>query len=94
MFCTCFRYCTYVLMEQFSSMIVDLEIVDKRETKGISTNMETEGLRRLLLKLKDLVNISEIITDASSSVQTLIENMKGAIFFVSKDKYNFVLRKK
>ena len=27
------RYCVYVLMEQFMSVVVDMEVVDKRETK-------------------------------------------------------------
>ena len=27
------RYCVYVLMETFMSVMVDLEVIDKRETK-------------------------------------------------------------
>ena len=27
------RYCAYVLMEQFMSVVVDMEVVDKRKTK-------------------------------------------------------------
>ena len=42
------KYCTYVRMEQFLNVIVDLELVDQRETGGISTNMEVFGMRKLL----------------------------------------------
>ena len=38
------KYCAHILTEQFLDVIVDLEIVDKRETDGVSTNMEVEGL--------------------------------------------------
>ena len=42
------KYCVYVLMEQFVSVVVDIDVVDKRETGGVSTNMEVFGLKRLL----------------------------------------------
>ena len=42
------RYCTYVIMEDFLKVIVDLEVIDCRETGGVSTNMERDPLVRLL----------------------------------------------
>ncbi|CAB3987240.1 Hypothetical predicted protein [Paramuricea clavata] len=44
------KYCVYVLMEQFvnDNVIVDIEVVDKRKTGGVSTNMEVCGLKKLL----------------------------------------------
>ena len=71
------RYCTYVLMEHFTKLIVHFDIIDKRETKGVSTNMEVYALGKLLVKLKDMIRIAEIVTDTSTSVRKLIRNMKG-----------------
>ena len=34
------KYCMCALMEQFLEIIVDVEVVDKRETGGVSTNMK------------------------------------------------------
>ncbi|CAB3982602.1 Hypothetical predicted protein [Paramuricea clavata] len=34
------KYCMYAFMEQHLDVIVDVEVVDKRQTGGISTNME------------------------------------------------------
>ena len=34
------RYCVYTLMEEFSKLIVDLEVVDKRESSGQSAAIE------------------------------------------------------
>ena len=45
------KYGTHILMEQFLDVIVDLEIIDKRETGGVSTNMEVAGLRKLLERI-------------------------------------------
>ena len=36
----CARYCCYFVIDQFVKVIVDLEFMDCREVKGISTNME------------------------------------------------------
>ncbi len=71
------RFSTYVLMEHFTELIVDFDVTDKRETKGISTNMQVHALKKLLLKLKDTMNIIELVTDASTSVAKLVRAMKG-----------------
>ena len=71
------KYCSYFLMEQFLDVIVDLDIVDMRETGGISTNMEVFGLKRLLERLAGKIIMSEIVTDASTSVIALVKRMKG-----------------
>ena len=71
------RFCVYVLMEQFTSALIDLEVLEKRETGGISPNMEREGLKRLLMRLMDKISISEIATDASSSIIKCVETLKG-----------------
>ena len=71
------RHCVYVLMEQFMSVVVDMEVLDKRETKGVSTDMEREGLRRLLLRHKQGLDISELIKDASFVIQMFVKDYKG-----------------
>ena len=71
------RYCVYTLMEHVTNVVVDLEVLDKRETGGNSTTMEKEGLRRLLQWLKDKLPLSEICTDASATIIKLIRDMKG-----------------
>lgn len=71
------RYCVYTLMEESSKLLVDLEVVDKRETGGKSAAMEKLALSRLLRRLKDVIAISHLVTDASTSVKVLVRDMKG-----------------
>lgn len=72
------KYCTYVLMEEFLEVIVDVDVVDMRETGGISTNMEEFGLKRLLERLVGKIILSEIVTDASTSVTALV-NLRNMV---------------
>ena len=67
----------YTLMEHVTKVVIDIEVLDKRETGGNSTTMEREGLRRLLERLMDKLPLSEICTDASSTIIKLIRDMKG-----------------
>ena len=64
-------------MELLTSIVVDLEIIDKRETGGISTNMEREGMKRILLRIMNKLDIGEMTTDASSSIMKQIRELKG-----------------
>lgn len=73
------KYCVYVLMEQFVNVVVDIDVVDKRETDGVSTNMEVYGLKKLLERVVGEIVVSEIVTDASTSVIALVKRMKGKI---------------
>ena len=67
----CAKY--YVLMEQFLSLIVDIENADKREIGGVvSSNMEVFCLKNLLERIAGKLNISEIVTDASTTVIALV----------------------
>ncbi|XP_066930023.1 uncharacterized protein [Clytia hemisphaerica] len=63
-------------MDQILKLVVDLDVLDRRETEGVSTRMEKEGLVRLLLKLSHEISISEITTDASKSVIKALREMK------------------
>ena len=71
------RYCVYTLIEHASKVVVNMAVVDKRETGGNSVVMEKEGLRRLLEKLATVLPFSELTTDASSSIMKLVREMKG-----------------
>ena len=57
------KYCTYVLMEHFLNVIVDLDVVDQRETGGVSTNMEAFGMRKLLQRIVGKLVVQEIVTE-------------------------------
>jgi hypothetical protein len=63
----------YFRVEVNTNYIIGIEILDKRHVGLISTNMENEAVKRGLNKLKDdNVKISELVTDASTSVKTLL----------------------
>ena len=71
------RYCVYVIMEHVTGVLVDLGVLDRRETGGHSPNMEREGLTRLLLRLMSQIDVSEVVTDASSSIIKRIKELQG-----------------
>ena len=71
------RYCSYVVMENETGFVLDVEVVDKRETKGISANMEVHAVDKMLKALKDKYTLAEIVTDASSTVAKRICELKG-----------------
>ncbi|PFX12866.1 hypothetical protein AWC38_SpisGene23107 [Stylophora pistillata] len=73
------RYCVYTLMEHATKVVVDMAVVDKRETGGNSVTMEKEGVRRLLEKMATVLPFSEITTDASSSIVKLVREMKNTL---------------
>lgn len=62
----------YYMMEMNTSYIIDLEILDKRHTNLKSANMEREALRTILQRLTAMLNIVEVVTDASSSIIKMI----------------------
>ena len=69
----CANFCTYTMMDADTLDIIDMEIVDKREVSLKSGNMERKGLLRGLEKLKEEdVSVKEVVTDAHSSITTLI----------------------
>ena len=70
------RY-VYTLMEQFTNIVVDFEVIDKRETGGNSTGMEKEALRRLLERMATIFPFDELTTDASPTIIKLVRDLKG-----------------
>eukprot|EP00795_Rhopilema_esculentum_P007305 gene7305-13004_t len=71
------RFCLYVAMDLLTNLIIDMEVLDKRETGGDATNMEREGLTRILLRWMKQIDIGEIATDASSSLMRRISDLKA-----------------
>ena len=67
------KYCAYTMMEHYLNVIVDLEVIDKGEAGGSSTLMEKMGCKRLLERMMNSLNLSELVTDASK----VIMNWKG-----------------
>ena len=62
----------YYLMEMTTSYIIDIEVMDKREVELRSVNMEKEALLKILGRLKDSLNVVELVTDASASIKKAI----------------------
>ena len=71
------KYCAYILMDHYLSIITDLEVVDKREAGGTSTVMEKMALKRLLERTIENLKLMELVTDASSSIIKLVRDTKG-----------------
>ncbi|XP_068739095.1 uncharacterized protein [Montipora capricornis] len=70
----------YFLMEITSSYILEIEVRDKRHVGLASTNMEKDALKNALSRLKNVLNVVELATDASSSIKKLIANEFGEVF--------------
>ena len=70
------KYLTYfaMLTDVLQDYIVHLECIDKREVGGKSPCMEKEALKGAIQKLKVLVNLKEVATDASSSIIKMMGN--------------------
>ena len=71
------KYCVYTLMEHYLHIIVDLEVVDKRETGGSSVTMEKLALKRLIERAMTDLNIVDLVTDASGMIIALVRTLKG-----------------
>ena len=59
-------------MDVMTLYIIDLEVLDKRETNMKSVTMEKQALQNILLRLRRLLMITEVVTDASASIKKLI----------------------
>ena len=62
------NFCTYSFIEQERKSIVHAEVIDNRQVKLQSPNMENYGLTHSLDFLLKHVTVSEVITDASTSL--------------------------
>ena len=66
-------------MELVSGYILEVEVNDKRHVNLVSVNMENNALRNALQRLRGLLNVVEIITNASSTIKKLIGKILQAV---------------
>lgn len=64
----------YYLMEVVSEYILEVEVMDKRHVGMKSSTMETRALKNALDRLKNVAKVTEVYTDASSSIKKLVGN--------------------
>ena len=76
------QICVYTLMEHVTKVVVDLEVLVKRETGGNAAVMEREGLRRLLEGLMKNFPLNELCTDGSTKIIKLVRDIKGKLLFL------------
>ena len=75
------KYVTYFVMvtNAMQDFIIHLECLDKREVGGKSPCMEKEALKRAIMNLKNIINLKEVVTDASSSIIQMTCNISSHI---------------
>lgn len=66
--------------------IIHLECLDKREVGGKCPCMEKEVLKRAIMNMKNIINLKEVVSDASSSIIRIIGNIL-VIFIKSLHKF-------
>ena len=76
------KYCVYTMMEHYLNVIVDLEVVDKREAGGTSSLMEKMGCKRLLERMMNSLKLGEVVTDASRVIMKMVMELKGIFKFL------------
>jgi len=76
------KYCVYTMMEHYLNVIIDLEVVDKREAGGTSTLMEKMGCKRLLERMMKSLNLGELVTDASKVIMKMVRELNGMIIHI------------
>ncbi|XP_020624359.1 uncharacterized protein LOC110061841 [Orbicella faveolata] len=70
------KYCVYTIMEHYLHLIMDIEVVDKRETGGSSATMEKLALKRLIERAMTDLKIVDLVTDTSSMIIALTRTLK------------------
>lgn len=73
------KYLTYIvkLSDDLEDFIVRMECINKREVGGKSPCMEKEALKHTVQKLKDLISLKEVVTDASSSIIKMMGDLSS-----------------
>ena len=69
----------YFLMEMTTGYIIDLEVLDKREVELKSVNMEKKALENILQRIKGVLDVVEVVTDASASIKKMMSELKNKI---------------
>ena len=61
-------------MEVVTEYILEVEVMDKRHIGMKSSAMETKALKSALERLKNVAKVTEVCTDACSSIKKLLGN--------------------
>ena len=77
---------SYFLMEMTIGYIIDLEVLDKREVELKSVNMDKKALENILQRIKSVLNVVEVVTDASSSVKKMMSKLKKQMLHIELDE--------
>ena len=64
----------YFLQDVTSGYIIEIEVIDKWHVGLASTNMEREAFKKALHRMKNVLNVVELVTDASGSIKKLVGN--------------------
>lgn len=83
------KYCVYTMMEHYLNIIINVEVVDKREAGGTSTLMEKMGCKRLLERLMTNLKLGEFVSDASRVIMKMVRELKGT--FIEQFNITFVI---
>ena len=73
------KYCTYTLLDNDTKRVVDLQVVDCRETDFKSTNMEKLGFIRAMDSVMKDRAVKEVVTDANNQIKALLSRFFGSI---------------
>lgn len=71
------KYCVYILMEYYLYLIVDIEVVDKREIGGFLVIMEKLVLKCLIERVMKDLKIVDLVIDVFSMIIVFIRIFKG-----------------
>ena len=83
-------YLTFILMEHDSKDVLDIQVVEKRETGGKTPAMDLEGLKRSLQKVEEAgVIIEELVTDAHPSITRHMSKF-CFVYFCDEFRYWFM----
>ena len=71
------KYLTYFVMltDSIEDYIIHIECLAKREVGGKSPCMEKEALKRAIKALQNVVNLKEMVTDASTSIIKIMDKL-------------------
>ena len=72
---TAMKLC-YFPMEMTTGFIIDLDVLDKREVDLKSVNMEKKALEIILQRVKNVLNVIGVVTDAYASIKKMMREFK------------------
>ena len=86
----CAKYCTYSLMHATLDYILQVEVVDVRQSQLKSVVMEKVGCERALDALMSKLNIQELVTDASGQIINYLVSINSLLCFNDVEGHTYV----